>query len=148
MKTIVAGSRAITCFDIVEQAIEMCPFRPTLIISGAALGVDTLGEQYAKKKGIPIQTYPADWNNLNVPNCKVRRGKSGRLYNVLAGFNRNEVMSTVAEAVIAIWDGISDGTADMVNRALAKGLVVFLVTVDVRNLTIIKGELLDAKKNL
>jgi len=77
-------------------------------LSGAARGADTLGEEWAVMCGIPIEKYPADWN---------AHGKS-------AGYKRNTVMAEHAEALIALWDGKSRGTAHMIEIAKRHGLRV------------------------
>lgn len=43
MITIVAGSRSITDYEIVKEAIEKSEFDITCIVSGGAKGVDSLG---------------------------------------------------------------------------------------------------------
>ena len=64
IRTIIAGSRGITDPAVVRAALASCPWRPTTILSGAARGVDTLGEQWAAEQGIPIERHPADWDGL------------------------------------------------------------------------------------
>jgi len=110
MKTIIAGSRGITDYDVLLQAIEEAPFEITSVVSGRARGADTLGEQYAIERGIPLHLFPADWN------------AHGRK----AGPMRNEQMAEVAEAVLCIWDGSSRGTQDMINRAKKRNLPLYV----------------------
>ena len=98
MRTIVAGSRSIIDPAVVAAAMDACGWLPAVIISGAARGVDRLGECWAEEQGIPVERYPADWK---------RHGRS-------AGMIRNRQMAQVADALIAIWDGHSRGTAGMV----------------------------------
>ena len=81
-----------------------------VIISGHALGADSLDERYAQERGFKIETYPADWK------------KYGRA----AGPIRNEQMANIANALIAFWDGKSKGTKNMINLAKKKGLQVFV----------------------
>lgn len=108
MRTIIAGSRSITDLSQVEAAIKNSGFDITTIISGAARGVDRLGEVYAEQNNIPIERYPAEWDKY---------GKS-------AGYRRNKQMVEVADAVIAVWDGTSKGTAHTINIAKAKSIPV------------------------
>lgn len=128
MKTIIAGSRDIHDFDLVEMAVAQSGFTITEVVSGKAQGVDALGEQWAKKHNIPVKPFPARWEDLHVPNCVLRRGPRGQPINILAGLNRNTEMADYASALIAIWDGRSTGTADMIQKAKAKGLKVFVFT--------------------
>jgi hypothetical protein len=100
MKVIVAGSRSITDYFEVKLAILLSGFEITEVFSGDARGVDKLGEMWAKDSKIPIQKFPADWER----------------YGRAAGFRRNRQMARAADALIAIWDGSSRGTADMIRQ--------------------------------
>jgi len=109
MKTIIAGSRHIEDASVVEQAILESGFRITCVISGAAKGVDELGQAWAEKNNILIELYPALWDKF---------GKS-------AGSKRNEVMAYSGEALIALPCKHSKGTKDMLERARNRGLLIF-----------------------
>ena len=111
MKTIVAGSRNNVTYDDVEEAIKLCGWDITTVISGTARGADYFGEQWAIKNGVSIEKYPADWNKF---------GKS-------AGYRRNVEMAENAEALVAVWDGESRGTQHMINIANDKKLRVFVL---------------------
>ena len=110
MKVIIAGSRSVNNYDHIERAIELSQFKISQVISGTARGVDQLGEKWADLHNIPVKRFPADWGEY---------GKS-------AGYKRNEEMADYADAVIAIWDGISKGTNHMINIAERKNLKVFV----------------------
>lgn len=114
-KTIIAGSRHITDYALVTLAVDMVSFKVSEVVSGGARGVDALGERFARENGLPLKKFPADWK------------KHGRRY---AGFIRNKDMADYADALIAIWDGKSKGTLDMIKQAKKAGLVVrvFLAT--------------------
>ena len=128
MKVIVAGSRHITDYSLVSTVISNTISRynitVTEIVSGCANGPDTLGEQWALENGIRVEPFEADWNDITVPGAKVKTNKWGKKYNALAGFQRNERMAEYADVLIAIWDGKSHGTADMIKRAKNHGLFV------------------------
>ena len=72
------------------------------IVSGGAKGADKLGEEFAKKFGLKLKIFPADWGNL---------GKA-------AGHIRNKQMLDFASEedghLIAFWDGKSRGTKNMI----------------------------------
>ena len=108
MKTIIAGSRNATQYAIIETAIKLCHFEVTSVVSGKANGGDTLGERYALVNSLPVYEYPADWKQY---------GKS-------AGFIRNAEMADNAEALIALWDGFSKGTKNMIEIARRKKLPI------------------------
>lgn len=110
MRTIVAGSRTVTEYNLVASAIAEAPWSISAIISGGAKGVDELGEAYAYLHEIPLEVFNAEW------------GKHGRG----AGHIRNREMAENADALIAIWDGESRGTANMIETAKRLNLLVFV----------------------
>lgn len=106
MRVIIAGSRGITSYQTVLDCIKASGMTITEAVSGAARGVDKLGELWAKQNKVPIKSFPADWDKL------------GRK----AGHIRNEQMAKYATALIAIWDGKSPGTGSMIHYAIKYGL--------------------------
>jgi hypothetical protein len=99
MKVIVAGSRGITESTLVARAIQTSGFYVTELVSGGAKGADRLGEAYAKQHGIPVRQF--------IPNWGTGRG---------AGMKNNSDMANYADALVAIWDGQSRGTKNMIER--------------------------------
>jgi hypothetical protein len=112
MRVIIAGSRSITAFGVVERAILSSPFsgKITEVISGTACGVDRLGERWAKENNIPIKLFPANWSE---------HGKG-------AGRLRNSEMAMYADALIAVWDGESRGTRNMIEAMQRLGKPRFI----------------------
>ncbi len=110
MKTIIAGSRDLKDYEVVCKAMADFGEEVTEVVSGKARGADALGEQWAKMRRIPIKPFPADWD---------AHGKA-------AGPIRNRQMAAYAEALVAIWDGKSSGTKNMIDEARKKGLVVHI----------------------
>ena len=127
MKVIIAGSRNISSLGLVKQAIEESGWidEITEVVSGCASGVDTLGENWAELNEIPIKKFPADWKNTKVKGAVIRTNQYGK-YNAAAGSLRNEEMAKYADALIAIWDGKSRGTGDMILRVHSHKLKVFV----------------------
>lgn len=111
MKVIVAGSRGITSSQLVQSAIEQSGFPVTLLLSGGARGVDRLGEQWAEANGIPVQQFTPDWDGWGKP----------------AGHVRNRQMAEEADALVAIWDGVSPGTRGMIQEATKRGKKVHVL---------------------
>lgn len=78
---------------------------PDVVFSGAARGADTWGEQWAEAEvsKIRVVRFPADWN------------KHGRA----AGPIRNREMARALKEAggigVALWDGESRGTRDMIH---------------------------------
>lgn len=111
MKTIIAGSRTASIEDVMK-ALELCPFTSeiTEVVSGCARGADSYGEMLAEEFKTPVKRFPAEWE-------KYGRG---------AGHIRNSQMAEYAEALIAVWDGQSTGTKNMISQAEKRGLKVFI----------------------
>lgn len=109
MKTIIAGSRHAT-LDFSMWAINENPGskKITEVVCGGAKGADTWGKEWALAVGIPVKMFEADW------------GKYGKA----AGHVRNQEMANYADALIALWDGKSPGTKNMIELAKKKGLQV------------------------
>lgn len=112
MKTIIAGSRGCHDFSEVCKAIELSGFGDEIseIVSGGALGVDQLGEKFARKFQVPLKVFLADWKGF---------GKS-------AGMVRNRQMADYADALIAIRLNNSAGTTNMIQEAKKRKLKVFV----------------------
>lgn len=110
MTTIIAGGRNVTDYQLLLYAISESNIEITKVISGGARGVDYMGEWYAEDNGIPLEIEKANWDKF---------GKK-------AGSIRNAAMANKAEALIALWDGVSPGTGNMIDTARAKGLTVYV----------------------
>ena len=114
MKTIIAGCRAITDPLVLRMAIRECPWRITEVVTGGAQGVDSLAEAWARRNRVPVTVVPADW---------ARHGRA-------AGPIRNRQMALTARHLLAIWNGKSRGTEDMIRQARKLRLRIFVVRVD------------------
>lgn len=134
MKIIIAGSRSITDYNLLKQVmVKSNAFaKVTEIVSGGAKGVDALGERWAKEHKVKLTVMKARWNDLDVPGAVifVRPGKEEGWYNSKAGIQRNEEMGRYADAAVILWDGVSTGTAHMLNfmKKLGKKVYVHVVT--------------------
>lgn len=117
MKVIIAGGRDITNKELLLQAIEESEFSITHVISGGAPGVDTMAEEWARERNLTGEIHNADWRKF---------GKA-------AGPIRNRIMAEHGEALIAIWDGQSRGTKNMIEEAMKRGLKVYVHRIDQDN---------------
>ena len=76
-KVIIAGGRDFSDYELLKSKCDYYLSNldnpKVIIISGAARGADSLGEQYARERGYDIDSHPADWDKY---------GKS-------AGYRRN-----------------------------------------------------------
>jgi len=118
-RIIIAGSRTITDTETVElfftQTLEgMNRMYDITIVSGGANGVDACAKEIADTFGYEYREFPAQW---------ARHGKS-------AGPIRNRKMAEFADVLIAVWDGQSAGTRNMIQEAVDAGLFVHVYPVD------------------
>ena len=110
IKVIIAGGRN---FDDFNKLCQVCDEflqdqNDIEIVSGACKGADLLGEKYAAERNHQIKQFPADW----------------RQYGKSAGPKRNFIMAAYADALIAFWDGESNGTKNMIELATKADLKV------------------------
>lgn len=119
MKTIIAGSRCICDAEVLKAAIAESGFLITRVISGDARGVDKLGIEWAHENLVPVERFKPQWV-----------GPDGE-YRPYAGNTRNRDMARVSEALIAVWDGRTKGTKDMIKQAHQFGLKVFVKLIEV-----------------
>jgi hypothetical protein len=117
--TIISGGRGHRNPDIVDEAVKASGFTVSKVIEGGQRtwerrrivgGVDYFAKCWGDARGIPVQTIEADWR---------KHGKA-------AGPIRNTKMLDGPEQLIAIPDAESRGTWDMVRKAEAKGLAVYV----------------------
>lgn len=116
MRAIIAGSRDINDYALLEKAIDESGFDISEVVSGGANGVDKLGERWARERGIPVKKFPAEWD------------KYGRA----AGPIRNGEMAQYAKqdygALIALTTG-GPGTTNVISHAREAGLKTHVVHV-------------------
>lgn len=110
MRTIIAGSRDCVVPLYLHNAIAKCGWVPSVVLCGCARGVDQLGYEWAIDHDIPVELWKAEWDN----------------YGKAAGMIRNKQMAENAQALIAIWDGYSKGTANMIDIAKRMKLKVYV----------------------
>ena len=110
MRVAIVGSRSISDYALLEEAVRESGFDVRVVVSGGARGVDSLAERYAKRHGCKMVVYVPEWE------------KHGRG----AGMLRNAHIVNDAEALIALWDGKSRGTRNSIARALARGIPTYI----------------------
>ena len=106
MKILVAGGRDFKDYYRLEADLDA--LKPTTIISGMAKGADEQGYRYAFNNDLECLKFHADWDT---------HGKS-------AGYIRNQRMLDEGkpDLVLIYWDGMSKGTAHMLNIAKKAGI--------------------------
>ena len=99
MKLIVAGSRNVDDVEFIESVLDGIHINTpiTCVISGLARGPDTIGKEWAEKRGIPVSGFAPDWDK----------------YGKVAGFIRNSQMANEGDAAVIFYDGQSSGSKNM-----------------------------------
>lgn len=103
----IVGSREFYDMNILNKIMSSLVEKYSLdkfdlhICSGGARGADTLAQNYAKANGLPIIIFYPNWNK----------------YGKEAGFKRNASIASIANLVIALWDGKSRGTMNTISIA-------------------------------
>jgi YspA, cpYpsA-related SLOG family len=103
MKTIVAGSRGIIDEAEIYRLLDGMNANGeiTEVVSGhCPSSPDIVAEKWARSRNIPVKIFLAEWKKF---------GKA-------AGPIRNGGMAEYADALIAFWDGKSNGTGDMIEK--------------------------------
>ena len=131
----------------VEQAIRqkvrrfLCDLKPDKCIVGMALGVDQLVAEECIKYGIPFVAavpFPGQenrWPEASKRKYKALLDKAAEIVIVCPTYSRaalqlrNEWMVDHSDALIAIWDGSSGGTANCV--AYANSTTNYVATIPV-----------------
>jgi hypothetical protein len=111
VKVAIVGSRDYPQLWRVEKYVAELP-KDTVVVSGAARGVDQVAAMSARRRGLEVIEFPADWDGEG-------RG---------AGRKRNWDVMRAAERVAVFWDGKSPGTAHAMEVAhgLGRPVVLFL----------------------
>jgi len=101
-------------FGILDTVHEI--YGITKMIVGRATGADSVAEDWAKKRGVPVEPYPARWDDIDRPGAVVKTTRGGKKYDAAAGGVRNQRMINEGKPDIAIGFPGGSGTADMIDR--------------------------------
>jgi predicted Rossmann fold nucleotide-binding protein DprA/Smf involved in DNA uptake len=115
VRIIIAGSRSFggeAALQLVRESLRDAGWagEASEVVSGGASGVDAAGEEWARRRGLPVSRFTARWD----------------IHGRAAGPMRNRQMARYADALLAVWDGKSRGTLSMISEARAHGLKVFI----------------------
>lgn len=105
LKTAIVGSRDFNDYSFMKEMLKH--FNISSIISGGAIGADTLANRYAIEYNIPITIIRPNW----YPNKEKKHIDKG------AGIKRNLSIVEKAEQIIAFWNGKSPGTKSTIQFA-------------------------------
>ena len=118
MKIIIAGSRSIEDGSVTRRALEdalkewnVAPrIGITIIHGGCNSGPDYHAFALDVSMGAHVIIVPAQWSTFG--------RRSGPI--------RNKIMAEMGDALVAVWDGESKGTENMIQEATKRGLKVYI----------------------
>ena len=114
--------------EVLDALHDATPF--DILIHGDARGADTLAADWARRRQIPIDPYPAKWDDIDATNAVIRRQRrSGSFYNAAAGTQRNIRMLLQARPHLVVVFPGGRGTAHMRAQALRQNIPVMDVDV-------------------
>lgn len=116
-------ARVDTALDTIHAATPI-----EVVIHGCAGGADRMAADWARRRGVKIDPYPADWDNLDHPQARLKWNTfRRRMYDANAGFRRNlrMLIEGCPQLVVAFPGGA--GTDDMVAKALKNNVAVLSV---------------------
>lgn len=101
MRVAIVGSRSITmdAYPILDQFM---PKGTSEIVSGGAKGADELAEEYARQNHLPIKIFRPNYDR----------------YHKSAPLQRNLAIIRYSDFVLALWDGRSRGTANVITNCI------------------------------
>jgi hypothetical protein len=113
MKIAITGSRGITDQKFVDNTLDEYKDCCSLIIHGGCpFSPDVLAEDFAQRNKIKTEIIRPDYTNYP------------KRY---APIQRNEVIVSKADILIAFWDGVSGGTKSTIKFAEKKGIPIKII---------------------
>ncbi|MBQ2730104.1 MAG: DUF2493 domain-containing protein [Clostridia bacterium] len=114
MKIAVIGSRSIMLTE--KELSVYIPQGTSEIVTGGAKGVDSIAKSYALSQGIKLTEFLPEYHK----------------YKKVAPLKRNIKIVEYADAVVAIWDGVSKGTKFVIDTCRRINKPLMLYTVDIQ----------------
>lgn len=126
MKVLVAGSRGFHGYEFLKKELDLVASRISIteIISGGAIGVDTLAERWAKENNILITQFLPEYDLYSNPK--------------IAPIMRNKKMAMYCEVAVIFWDGQSNGTKNMILELKKREKKVKVIDLTERQLDLFK----------
>jgi len=122
MKVAIVGSRSMgtdqESIDAIKYQLDMLKEDDwNVIISGGAKGVDSIAKEWAVGEGIDFILYKP----YHLIDTKMT-------YTPRFFFTRNKQIVDNADKLIIFWDGISNGTRDVIRYAQKRGKPIQIIT--------------------
>ncbi len=112
MKVAIVGCRKDRNYPL-DKIIENIPKNCSMIISGGAVGIDSLAEKAAKEIGVPTMIFKPDYD---------KHGRGAPLI-------RNKEIADNCDMLIAFWDFSSKGTAHVIDYCTKNAVPFKIVSI-------------------
>lgn len=99
MNIAIIGSRSFNDYELLRNIISFN--KDDIIISGGAIGADSLAKKFANDNNLELIEYFPNWS----------------LYGKSAGMIRNKDIVSNSDIIYAFWDGESKGTLNSISLA-------------------------------
>lgn len=136
MRLVICGSRSIKgeeAIGLIDEAVKEYGLDVTEVISGEAEGVDAAAIEWAERNAIEVVKMPANWKGPHRKGAGYKRNTKmawyadmPRFYLVHTGTAEEDVPEVYKGAVLAIWNGTSRGTKNMMEQGEKFNLPVFV----------------------
>ena len=113
-KVLICGDRNWDNVEVIEEFVSLLNAN-TVVIQGEARGADTIARDAAKKRGLTVLSFPANWSKHHKAAGPIRnREMLQEKPNLVVGFHNN------------IFD--SKGTKDMISVSRTKGVPYMVIS--------------------
>lgn len=114
MKLAVIGNKEFNDFSKLEKALKKYGPIET-IVSGGAVGTDSLAAKYAQKKQIKLLVFPPNYQK----------------YGAAAKHLRDRLIVDNADRILAFWNGNCEGTSYTLNYATKQGKPIEIIMIKI-----------------
>lgn len=114
MKLAIIGSRGFADYALLSATLAAWPVPLTAIVSGGAAGADELAARFGAEHGVPLEIFLPDYAR----------------YGRLAPIQRNGLIISASDQVLAFWDSHSRGTQHALRLAKRLGKPCHVVEYD------------------
>lgn len=121
---VVCGSRGFKDREAIHRVLDTLSGGTHIIHGDCEDSPDKIADKLARKVGLQVTPFPADWKT-HVDTCSARC--RARSYCRSAGWRRNvQMLDQKPKIVIAFWDGASPGTKTTIDEARRRGIPVLI----------------------
>ena len=127
MRVVVAGSRSFSDLELIHERLKALLVEhgdKLELVHGGASGPDSEAGMFARAYQLPVTVEEAQWEPTpDTPFTRLRRTKSGLVFDAAAGILRNvRMLDMCPDLVLVFWDGVSRGSKHMIDEATRRSI--------------------------